>query len=459
MQQKTKTKGSRTGWQRLGTAAVLALAVAAPGWAEVPPSGEVLTLDEAVTLALQNNRGVAVAAMQVERAEKKVGAARARRLPSLEVQAMAGTTLNPIRISFPEGSFGTFPATGPIPSQDTVVEAPRSLTGNVNATLAQPLTQLHRIGLNTRLNELSRDSDRQKLREERASVVADVRRLYYGLLQTQSALRAKEEEVRVYQELDRVVGQQVAVEAALRSDGLEVKARLAGGEYERLSLQGDLATGKEQLNQLLGRDLTHDFAVAAVAEATVEEVDLASALARAIERRPDLAQARLSVEQADTDRRMKKAESIPELSLAVTYYSFINVDLLPRNIAQVGLQLKWEPFDWGRRGKERAEKQIQVEQAKTGAKDAEDRARIEVGQRFRKLQEARLLVDAERLGREASEEKLRVVASRHQQDASLLKDVLEAQAAMSAAQAKHDRALLTFWTAKADFQKAIGEEQ
>jgi outer membrane protein TolC len=123
------------------------------------------------------------------------------------------------------------------------------------------------------------------------------------------------------------------------------------------------------------------------------------------------------------------------------------------------VQLKWEPFDWGRRGKERAEKQIKVEQAKSGARDAEDKVRIEVGQDFRKLQEARLLVAAERLGRDAAREKLRVVKSRYEKDASLLKDLLEAQANLSAANAKHDRALSTFWTAKADFQKAIGEEQ
>src|SRR6185295_11714841 len=103
---------------------------------------------------------------------------------------------------------------------DTVVEAPRSVTGNVNATLAQPLTQLYRLGLNTKLTELSRDTEREKLREQRASVVADVRRLYYNLLQMESALHAKEQQVEVYRELDRVVGEQVAIEAALRSDAL-----------------------------------------------------------------------------------------------------------------------------------------------------------------------------------------------------------------------------------------------
>jgi outer membrane protein TolC len=421
-------------------------------------AAEVLTIDEAVRLALANNLGLDRASKQVERAEQQVLAARTRRLPNLQVEAMAGTMLNSLRMDFPQGAFGSYPTTGPIPSADTLVEVPRGVSGSLSATLAQPLTQLHRIGLNTRLSELARDAEKEKLREQRAELVAEVRRVYYALLQLQSVVTAKEEQIRAYRELDRVVGQQVAIQVALRSDGLEVKARLAAEEYQMATLHGDLATAREQLNHLLGRDLATAFTVAPVAEATLEEVDLDTAVARAAERRPDLAQARLAVEQADTDRRMKKAEWIPEVSLAVTYYSFANVDLMPRNLAQVGVQVKWEPFDWGRRGKEKAEKALQVDQARTAARQAQDRVRLEVAQAFRKLREARLLIEAERLSRDAAGERLRVLAVRHGQAVALVRDVLEAQATMSAAQARYDQALASFWTAKADFQKAIGEE-
>jgi outer membrane protein TolC len=441
---------------RVLRALAMAMAVGAPGRAK---ADEVLTIEHAVRLALQNNAALLRAAQQVARAEQQVQAARTRRLPNLEVEAMAGTTLSPLRVSFPQGAFGTFPATGPIPSADTIVEAPRAVSGSVSATVAQPITQLHRIGLGTRMNELTRDLEKEKLREQRAALVAEVRRLYYGLLQLQSVLSAKEEQLRAYRELDRIVGQQVAIQVALRSDGLEVKARLAAEEYERAALRGELANSKEQLNHLLGRDLSHEFEVAAMAEATLEEVDLDTAVARAIERRPELAQARLAVEQADTDRRLKKAELIPDVSLALTYYSFVNVDLLPKNLAQVGVQVKWEPFSWGRRGKEQAEKTIQLEQARTAARDAQDRARLDVARSFRKLREARLLIEAERLARDAARERLRVLTIRHGESVALVKDVLEAQATMSAAHARYDQALATFWTARADFQRAIGEER
>jgi outer membrane protein len=438
--------------------AFAALGFLAAGSTAAAPA-EVLTLERAVELALSNNRQVGIAALEVDRAEQRLGAARTNRLPSLSVDGTAGTTLTAISVTYPAGSFGDFPGTGPIPAEDTRIESPRSLAGNVSATLAQPLSQLKRIGLGTKLSEISRDLEREKLREQRAAVAGNTRRLYYGLLQIESSLRAAESQVALYRELERVVGQRVAQEAALPSDHLDVRARLASAEYQANSLRNERTSGQEQLNHLLGRELTREFELAEVGAPTTEELDLASALSRAIERRPDLAQARLSVDRADTDLRSKKAESIPDVSLSVSYVSFVNVDLVPRNIAIAGLQVKWEPFDWGKRKRERAEKALQVEQAKSGARERESAARLEVSRSFRKLQEARLLLQAQALGRQAAEEKLRVVTNKHREESALLKDVLEAQVALDQATYEHDRALTGFWTARADLQQAIGEER
>ena len=424
---------------------------------EPPPGVEVLTLDQAVALALKSNRSIRSAALQVERSEEKVGAAKAQRMPALSLQALAGRVVTPIRLTFPEGAFGDFPATGPIPAQDTVVEAPRATSAFVMATLAQPLSQLYKIGLGVRVNELTRAIDRERLRAERAAVVSDVKRLYYALVQNQSAFQAAEDQVWTYKELERVVGEYVAREAALPSDHLDVKAQLAAQQYKALSLKNALATQKEQMNDLLGRELTHDFTLTAIPEPSAEEVDLQVAVGRALDRRPDLKQARLQVDQADADRRLKKAEYIPDLSLAFTYLTFTNVQLLPRNVAQVGLQLKWQPFDFGR-GKELAEKTLQLEQARLGVRSAEYQVRIDVANRFRKLQEARLLVEANRLARESAQEKLRVATEKYKAEAALLKDTLQAQAALSEANAQYDQALLSFWTARADLDRALGED-
>jgi outer membrane protein len=438
---------------------LLVVSIAAVASAEERAPTELLTLEQALKLAREGNRSIRNAALQVERSQSRIGAARARRWPSLDLQVMGGKTIAPVRFTFAEGSFGRFPATGPVPAQETVLEAPSAPSAFVNATVAQPLSQLYKINLGVKVNELSRDIERERLRDEQASVVNQVKSLYYALLQTESALAAAEDQVRTCKELERTVAEHVARESALPADRLDAEAGLAAAEYKALALRNELATRKEQMNVLLGREPGREFTTSPVPEATLEEADVQAAVSRALERRPDLRQARLQVDQADVARRLQKADAIPDLSLALTYFTFANIDLLPHNVTQVGLQLKWQPFDWGRRGKEVAEKTLQLEQAKNGARDAEERVRIDVASRHRKLQEARLLLNAKRLARDAIREKLRVARDRHEREAALLKDVLAAQAALADGEAQYQQALLALWMAKADLEKAMGEEQ
>jgi outer membrane protein TolC len=61
------------------------------------------------------------------------------------------------------------------------------------------------------------------------------------------------------------------------------------------------------------------------------------------------------------------------------------------------------------------------------------------------------------LHQEAAREKLRVATNKYAQEAVLYKDVLQTQAGLADASNRYQQALLAFWTARADFEKAIGE--
>ena len=212
------------------------------------------------------------------------------------------------------------------------------------------------------------------------------------------------------------------------------------------------------MNQLLGRDVRTDFIVEPVASLSIAEIDLNAARTRALERRPDLREAKLKVEQADLDRRLTKADRIPELSVAVSYSSYFNIDVMPTNLATAGLQFKWEPFDWGRKGKQLAAKTHTVEQARLSLRDAEDRVIVDVNTRFRTLAEKRALLNVAQMAQVASREKLRVKTNQYQVQAALLPDVLQLRAEQADSDDHYQQALLAFWTAKADFENAIGEE-
>jgi len=219
-----------------------------------------------------------------------------------------------------------------------------------------------------------------------------------------------------------------------------------------------LATQKEQLNDFLGRDIRTEFRVSPVSAATDLETDLKAAQLQALTARPELRQSRLQVQQAEMNRRITKSGYLPDVSLSFHNLTLSNIQLLPSNVASVGVLVTWTPFDWGRRSHELAENTRQIEQARNGLTEAQSQVLVDVNSKFRKLQESRLLLEAAGLTREAQKENLRVVMNQFEQKTALMKDVLQARASLANADKQYQQALLSVWTAKADFEKALGED-
>lgn len=422
------------------------------------PPATVLTLNEAVRLALTQNRQVLSAGLDLQKADDEVAIAKIRRLPTFGAEVSASQLLTPVEFGFPKGAFGDYPGVGPIPSTDTTVSVPRQPTAYVSAEISQPLSQLFRINLGIRSAEKSFAIERERVRSRRLSIVNSVKRIYFAILQTQSALGATEEAITLYRELDRTLKARVLQKVALRADAIDVEVRLAQEEHTRTVRQNTLASQKEQLNQLLGRDIRTAFEVEGAAAISPADVDLTAAQTRALGERPDVQEARLTVEQAELGRRIAKADRIPDVSAAISYASNFNIDVLPANFATVGVRVQWEPFDWGRRSRELASKTRTVQQARLSLREVEDRAVVEVNTRFRALSESRALLRVAELSQTSARERLRVATNQYQVQAALLPDVLKQRAALADTDDQLQQALLAFWTAKADFDLAIGEE-
>jgi outer membrane protein TolC len=277
-------------------------------------------------------------------------------------------------------------------------------------------------------------------------------------LQTESALDTAQASVKQYEETDRVVSQYVSQEAVLKSESLEVKTNLAQAQYKIIELRNDLQTRKEQLNDLLGRDLETDFRTEPVPSASLEETDLNLAQQTALQQRPEIKEAEINVQKADYDRKLAKAQYIPDVGAAFHYFTPINTQILPQNIAEAGVELNWEPFDWGRRKDDVNQKKIILEQGQYQLKEAQSKVLLDVNNRFRKLEESRSLLAVAQAARDAANAKLREVNDKFKQQAVLLRDVLQQQTAVANAEHDYQQVLLSFWSAKAEFGKALGEE-
>jgi len=417
-----------------------------------------LTLDEAVALALQSNRLIKNSQLEAQKYDFQVSSVRSRRLPQFQFSALGGQLMHSFDFTFPAGSFGTYANVGPIPSSEAKIRTPARFTTYLTGAIDQPITQQYKIGLGIRATELGRDIAKEDVRAERQKIAAQVRNAYFEIVATQAGVDAAREEVKTLEEAQRLTLRYIAQQTVLRGDALEVAARLTKAQYDLSVSENGLATQHEHLNQLLGRDLVTSFRVDFMPEEDATTLTLEDARQQASQSRPEIRTAQLKQKQAEYDRRLAKAEYIPDLSLSVRYQGLNNVQVLPANVTSAGFFLTWEPFDWGRRHNRVMEATKTVQQARNGVQESESQIAVEVGAKYRKWKESALLLKASRTGHEAAAEEFRVTGNKYNEQAALIKDLLQAHAKSSETAFQYQQALSSYWSALAELRKAMGEE-
>ena len=429
-------------------------------WAPGLIHGQTLTLQQAIEAAEANNRAIRAARLESAKALTEVNVARTYRLPAFSVAALGSQSLAHLGLTFPLGSLGVYPGIGPIPGKSTTLTGPLQPAGIFYASIAQPLSQQHKIGLGIKLVRVGAEIADETVRSRQQTTVNEVRRLYYGVLQAESGQRSLQATVEFLKQLDQDTGRNVAQRVALQAESLDVKAQLVQAEFALLKLQDPLETQKQQLNRLMGRHPETPFEVDPLTATGFEMPDLKEAYAKAIESRPEIRLARLQVKKAELDHRLKRAERIPDVSLTMTNIATVNLSpILPNRLSVVGVQVTWDVYDWGRKRKQAEEKRLAEEQASLDESDIEAQIIVEVAHQYRKLVEARKEVEVAQASQSARRELLRVTRNRYGQRDVLLSDVLKAQSGLVEADNRFTQALLDLATAQADFEKAIGGDQ
>ena len=283
-----------------------------------------------------------------------------------------------------------YPHDGPIPGQTTTLESPLRFGFIGYASVPQPLTQQHKIGLGIELAKVGVEATAEQVRAKRQDVVNEVRRLYYGIAQAESGKTTLQAAVDFLSQLDRETSQQVVQRMALQADLLNVKAQLVQAEYELLKMDDPIQTQKEQLNRLMGRpiDAPLEIDVSSIVES--EPVSLTDAYAEALASRPEIRLAKVQQRKTQLERRLASAERIPDISLSLLALRTVNFSsVFPNSVSSVGIQATWDVFDWGRKRKEVETKQDAEAQAALELKDMEARVMTDVAHQYRRIGEAR----------------------------------------------------------------------
>jgi outer membrane protein len=335
---------------RLFFTAVLLLLTAARvfGQETQKDSPDVLTLTAAITEAQQNNRLIKISIQGVLFANDAILAAKTQRYPQFNVQLIGSGLLQTINVNIPKGTFGSVDNT-PVPTQNSVISTSPKFSALAFIQAYQPLTQLYSAHLNIQLLKVGKQLSQEQLRQQRQQITNSVKEAYYGLLQSQSALQAAQENVKALQETDRTTEQYVQEKTALPYQGTGVKAQLAQAELQVITLQDTLETQKENLNELMGRDIRTEFRLSGVPDALPEEQDLELARKTALTNRTEIRQAQFKIDQAVYGRRLQKAQYIPDVGIQYLFFSPFTIQGFPTNVNTLGISFTWNLYDWGYR--------------------------------------------------------------------------------------------------------------
>ena len=336
---------------QVGMALLLGLlAVAAPA---AEPASRNLALADCVGLALENNLDLRIERITRDVARQDVAAARGGYDPNLTLSAKrsheetagtsAGTAAGALEVLGSDTDNDAYAATvggatalgglnyevgARVGQSDGVREGNPfdTSTGSASVTLTQPLlkgfkTDAVRYQVATARKQSAEAAAQLETRIQ--DVLAQVETAWYGLIEARESIRVQEDAVQLATQLYEDNRRKVQIGALSTLDEKQAESQAAAARAALSDARRAYAEAQNQLKTLLFADhrSVRDVPLEPIGELVAEPVatDAAASGDRALERRPDLRQARLALERQGIAVAYQKSQTLPSLDLVGSY--------------------------------------------------------------------------------------------------------------------------------------------
>jgi outer membrane protein TolC len=410
-----------------------------------------LTLQEAVDLALHQNRALKIAHYGLAAEQQKQRGERSNYYPSITNESNALYVTDLQRIEVPPGAFGAS-----IPSSTVFLTQGRNSFQSSGTQLTQPITQLIKIHQANKIADADVGISEASLRKTSTDVIYSVHELYYGLLTTQLQRKAAELQITASNETLAENGEQfkngsllqVAV-AESRANSLEAKQTLLTTDMQ----MSDLTT---ELDDALGLPLNTKLVLDPNVDTAFDLPARAEALNVAWKNNPEVQEAVQKLSKAQAARAAAKAEYIPDIS-AYARYSYQNgVPFFDHNFGTFGIHFTYDVFDAGKRRALVREREDEVSEAEEALERAKDEVAVRITTIFNKLDTTHAMVDVAKEYLAARQENASLTEDQFKKGAALASqlDVVRAQAMK--AQAGLLEASLNYLLTRDELNRTLG---
>jgi len=423
---------------------LLGTLLGAAAWAGGPAEKAALTLEEAVALALERNQQVLIARAQADILKGRYREVRAQALPSVTFNSSALRWRDPSFLN--SSSFDKIPAE----FRDALQVTPANLL-DYNVSLSQPLYTSGKVGTALKLASLETEG----VGVDGARVEQDIRlrviRAFYDLILAERLLdvsRAAVQQRQMHLDMART---RYAAGVATEVDVLRSQVSVANAQPELIRSENSVRHARSVLNNLLVRPV--DYPTVALGELTFipqAKTDAQQIARQAVEHRPELQRLRINELEAESQKKLANAENRLRVDLN-GQYGFSARD--PANLwnhnftrfmftVSVALPI----FDGGRRSGLFQQAVALRKVTELVRSEQENVVRLEVQTALDELERAAKTVEAARLNVHEAERVLTMTQDNYRYGAATTLDVIDAQAALTAArwnllQGLHDHLL------------------
>lgn len=437
-------------------ACALGLWTAGPAMAQdaEPP---LLTLDQAVSIAIAGSPSLAAESAAARAAEQSVRESHAARWPTVEVTTDATRTTNPVMVfgqllsqeRFSQANFDVDFLNQP--------DALNNVRGAVS--ISQPLWAGGRIAAGIRGAE--QQSAAASAGRERAlqQLVYRVTDRYTGAVVAAQAVKVREESLEVAKKSVKLTQDLFDGGLVVESDLLQAKVRESEGESALADARQSAEIARSALNLELGRALDTPFGLPEEL-AVPEGVDtpLADLVARARDRRPDLAAARAQVAAARAGVDGAEGGRLPKVGWSGAYEANADDSLhSPGTNWTVGVGLRWTLFNGYATGARIARSRARLDEAERRAELAERGVALEVESALSSLHTARLRWQEAVRSVDLAERSATIVHDRYKEGLTTVVELLQADALATGSRVRELRARRDLAVARAGLALAVGD--
>jgi outer membrane protein TolC len=414
-----------------------------------------LALDEAVHLAINQNRALKIARVKVDENQQKKNQDRSAYFPSLTNQSNALHITELQNVVIPAGAFGA--AGGAyIPRGDINLQQGKQTLFSSGTMLAQPLTQLIRIHQQNKIAAAEVAISRDDVKKAETDVALQVHALYYGILVAQLQKRAADQQTEYASENLRESEEDVSKGSALKVAAIGSRAELLESQQSVLTVDLQLADLRTELNDLLGLPLDTELELDPSVPTSFETLNRMEYTKIAWAENPAILAAEETVHKAQAGVAAAKSAYIPDVTAFARHSYQDGVPFLVHNFGTFGVSLNYDVFDFGKRRAAVRERQDALLEAEQNVERLKEEVAVSIERSYNKVERTKQMVDVAHQVMSLREEGDRVAGNQLTYGVVNVSERRQAGAARYKAQADLLQASLGYLLAKAELEQAVG---